>query len=141
MRIQVKLLPGSTKERNFLLLCNGNDIIGMNYASSTSAFFRFFPLFLLFLKLLIGVPSGNHNVLSARFDLMECFLNFVYSSEVSVSARNQDGHLDKLDGASVGFLVVLKPPLPHVIHLKNPVGAKIGSRHNPAWPAAAEHGV
>lgn len=51
----------------------------------------------------------------------------------------QEDHLYKLDGASVGFIEVLRPLLPHVIDLKNPIGAKIGARKNPAWPVA-EHG-
>lgn len=90
MRIQVRLLLGSTKERNFLLLCNGNDITSMNYTSWTSALARFFFGFIL--KQSIAVPSGNHNVLSARSDLthqMECFPNSACWREASVSDDDQ----------------------------------------------------
>lgn len=55
-------------------------------------FISSFFFFVLFFKLLIGVPSGNHDVLPARSDLthqMERFLNFVHLSQVSVGADEQ----------------------------------------------------
>lgn len=114
-------------------------------------FIFFLPsFFFVFKKLLIGVPSGNHDVLSARSDLthqMERFLNSVHFSQVSVggSVWKGDDQLDKLVEASVGFIRAghshLRPLLPHVNHLRDPIGAKVGVGHNPAWPAAAKHSV
>lgn len=51
------------------------------------SFIFFLPFFfVLFLKLLIGVPSGNHDVLSSRSDLT---LNSVHLSQVSIGFDEQ----------------------------------------------------
>lgn len=87
----------------------------------------FFFFWLSFFKLLIGVPSGNHDVLAARSDLtqqMERFLNFVHLSQVSVGGADEqrlEGGADqlvKLVDASVGFIQAghshLRPLFHHV---------------------------